>query len=191
MMVGKTKKYKIFLLAVIAVAVIITGVSFWEYRQVLNKSANIISSVQNKASITIGNFQQKSTKNGREEWSLNAGSAHFISEKKQVILENPSVVFFSKDGDSIYLTANHGILKTDSNDIEVRDNVVIKNKNYMLETENLQYDHKTNMFLSKFPVKITGPEFHLVAGSMSFDLNTNQAVFKGSVKGVFNDNITL
>ncbi len=185
------KKIKILLVSVILIVLGVTIAIFFKYRQVMDSPGSIISSVQNKANITIGNFHQTSTVNGKDEWSLNASSANLIVEKKQVILEKPSLVFYSKDGDRIYLTADHGILKTDSNDIEVKDNVVIKNNKYVLETENLQYDHKTNMFSSKVPIKITGPLLNFMAGSMSFDLKTNKAVFKGNVKGVLSENITL
>ncbi|MCP4109904.1 MAG: LPS export ABC transporter periplasmic protein LptC [Desulfobacteraceae bacterium] len=185
------KKIKILLVSVIFIVLGVTVALFYKYRQVMESPGSIISSIQNKANITIGNFHQTSTVKGKEEWSLNASSAHLITEKKQVILENPSVVFYSKDGDSICLTADHGILKTDSNDIEVKDNVVIKHNKYVLETESLQYDHEANMFSSEVPIKITGPLLNFAAGSMSFDLKTNKAVFKGNVKGVLSEDITL
>jgi len=91
----------------------------------------------------------------------------------------------------VYLTADEGVLKTDSNDIELTGNVILKNENYRLKTENLCYNHRTRVFSSEVPVKITGAGFDLAADSVSFDLNTNKTVFEGSVKGNFRGNVTL
>ena len=185
------KKLKLILLSIIFVAVGITLTVFVSHRRILEKEENIVSSVQNKANISIGKAHQTATKNGIKEWSLDATSVNYIVKKNQAIFQDLSVTFYLKNKTEVYLTANKGILKTDSNDMELFGNIVVKNLKYRLKTENLLYRHNKRIILSKVPVKVTGTTFNLAADSMSLNLNTNKTMFEGNVEGILSENITL
>ena len=185
------KKLKLILLLIIFVAVGVTLTVFISHRRILEKKENIVSSVQNKANISIGKAHQTATKNGIKEWSLDATSVNYIVKKNQAIFQDLSVTFYLKNKTEVYLTANKGILKTDSNDMELFGNIVVKNLKYRLKTENLLYRHNKRIILSKVPVKITGATFNLAADSMSLNLNTNKTMFEGNVEGILSENIKL
>ncbi len=185
------KYYKLFLFSVIVIILCVVLAVFVGYRRILNKHEGLISSIQSKANISIGRVHQTATRNGITEWSLDARSAHYIDAKKQAVLQDLSVTFFLKDGKKIYLTANQGNLKTDSNDIEVTGNVVVKNESYRLKTEKLHYEHGGRIIFSKVPVEIIGDSFNIAADSMSFDLNTSKTLLEGKVEGTFSENVTL
>ena len=89
------------------------------------------------------------------------------------------------------MTADQGRLQTDSNNIEVMGNVVVKNARYKLLTENLHYDHEKRVIFSLVPVKITGDFFNLSANAMNLELNTENASLDGNVVGIFNEKIRL
>lgn len=185
------KKLKLILLSIIFVAVGVTLTVFVSHRRILEKEENIVSSVQNKANISIGKAHQTATKNGIKEWSLDATSVNYIVKKNQAIFQDLSVTFYLKNKTEVYLTANKGILKTDSNDMELFGNIVVKNLKYRLKTENLLYRHNKRIILSKVPVKVTGATFNLAADSMSLNLNTNKTMFEGNVEGILSENIRL
>lgn len=185
------KKLKFFLISIIFLTFGVILTVFLQYRHVLEKNDTLVSIVQSKANVSIGSAHQTATQNGRKEWSLDAASADYMDKKKQAIFKDLSVIFFLKDKTEVYLTANRGILKTDSNDMEIHGNVVVKNTSYKLRCENLYYAHKKRIIFSKVPVNITGDSFELVADSMSLNLNTNRTLFEGKVKGVFSGGITL
>ena len=185
------KKLKLILLLIIFVAVGVTLTVFVSHRRILEKEENIVSSVQNKANISIGKAHQTATKNGIKEWSLDATSVNYIVKKNQAIFQDLSVTFYLKNKTEVYLTANKGILKTDSNDMELFGNIVVKNLKYRLKTENLLYRHNKRIILSKFPVKVTGATFNIAANSMSLNLNTNKTMFEGNVEGILSENIRL
>ena len=185
------KKLKLILLSIIFVAVGITLTVFVSHRRILEKEENIVSGVQNKANISIGKAHQTATKNGIKEWSLDATSVNYIVKKNQAIFQDLSVTFYLKNKTEVYLTANKGILKTDSNDMELFGNIVVKNLKYRLKTENLLYRHNKRIILSKVPVKVTGTTFNLAADSMSLNLNTNKTMFEGNVEGILSENIKL
>ena len=185
------KKLKFFLISFIFLTFGVILTVFLHYRHVLEKNDAPVPMGQSKANISIGKAHQTATRNGRKEWSLDAASADYMDKNSQAIFKDLSVTFYRKDESKVYITANQGILKTDSNDMEIYGNVVIKNKDYQLTCENLYYNHDKRIIFSKVPVNISGNSFELVADSMSLNLNTDKALFEGKVKGTFSDQFTL
>jgi len=185
------KKLKIFLTSLIFLIFAVILVVFLRYRHFLEKNDTSVSISESKANISIGKAHQTATRNGRKEWSLDATSADYMDKDQQAIFKDLSVTFYLKDETKVYITANQGILKTDSNDMEIHGNVVVRNKDYKLRCENLYYKHDKQILFSKVPVNITGDSFELAADSMSLNLNTNKALFEGKVKGTFSEHFTL
>ena len=72
-----------------------------------------------------------------------------------------------------------------------KGSVVVKNEQYTLKTENLIYQHKKRIIVTKAPVKITGDLFQLKANSMVYNLNTKKTLFRGKVKGTINEGMSL
>ena len=185
------KKLKLILLSIIFVALGVTLTVFVSHRRILEKEENIVSGIQSKANISIGKAHQTAIRNGIKEWSLDATSVNYIVKKNQAIFQDLSVTFYLKNKTEVYLIANKGILKTDSNDMELFGNIVVKNSKYRLKTENLFYRHNKRIIFSKVPVKIAGAAFDLAADSMSLNLNTNKTMFEGNVEGILSENIKL
>lgn len=137
------------------------------------------------ADTSMNRLYQVSTKEGRTEWKLEAASAEMIKSKKLAKLKDVSVVFYLKDGDEVMLTADRGIIHTDTKDIEVSGNVVIINKNYKMITDTLKYEDRSRTLTSPTPLAITDNSSSLMADSMVFNLTKNQSLFKGNVMGIF------
>jgi len=91
----------------------------------------------------------------------------------------------------MYLTANHGIMDTETNNIEVFGDVVIRNESFTLLTTKMYYDHQKQFMFTKKPVSISDGESDLKADTMRFDLNTDKIFFEGKVTGAFIGDITL
>jgi len=185
------KKLKLFLLAFIVIALTAVITVFINYRRILENPEKLISSLPVEANLSIGKIHQTSTKNGVKEFTLDAASAYYTASKKKVVLNDLSVTFFLKNKQEVFLTANKGILKTDSKDIEITGNVIVINESSRLFTEKIQYKHGLRLLLSKVPVKIIGNSYQLTSDRMSLDLNTNNTVFEGRVEGAFSENFTI
>jgi LPS export ABC transporter protein LptC len=185
------KKLKLILLSVIFVGLGVTLAVYLSHGRKSGKDKNIASDIGSSANITIGKAHQTATRNGIKEWNLDAASVNYMAEKNQAIFQDLSITFYLKDKTQLYLTANKGILKTDTNDMEVLGNVVVKNSTYRLKTENLIYRHNQRIIFSKAPVQVSGSVFNLVADSMSLNLNTNEAMFQGKVQGTLSEIIKL
>ena len=185
------RKIQIILISLIAVTISVTVAVFIGYRYISKKPEKVISLVLDGSSISIEKIHQTSTKNGVVEWSLDANSASYNEDKKEAIFEDLSVVFFTKDNLKVHLTADKGILKTESSNIEIRGNITVKNEDYVLKTGKINYDNEKRIIFSKVPVEISGKSLNLVAGSMTIDLNTNKAELSGKVEGIIGDDISL
>ena len=185
------RKLKFFLISIIIILLGIIIAVFSTYRNILDETAGLKSAIQSAAKMSLGKLHHTATRDGVIEWSLDASSARLLDEKKQLILDDLSVVFYMKDGKKAYLTAEKGFLHTESNDIEVAGNVVVKNDNYVLKTEKLNYEHTRRILFSNVSVEISSDSEKLTADSISFDLNTKKTMLEGNVKGIFSENINL
>jgi len=185
------RKLKFFLISIIIILLGIIIAVFSTYRNILDETAGLESAIQSAAKMSLGKLHHTATRDGVIEWSLDASSARLLDEKKQLILDDLSVVFYMKDGEKAYLTAEKGFLHTESNDIEVAGNVVVKNDNYVLKTEKLNYEHTRRILFSNVSVEISSDSEKLTADSISFDLNTKKTMLEGNVKGTFSENINL
>jgi len=179
------KKIKLLLAGVIIFSSGIVLAVFIGYRHTINENKDLISFISGDANLSLENIHQTATRNGIKEWILDAGSAYYIDEKKQAVFTKPSVTFFLKNKGKAHLTAEHGKLRTDSKDIEITDNVVMHYANYKLNTKNLHYEHKGHIIYAETPVSILSNSFSLKADTMTFDLNTSKALFKGNVEVTF------
>ncbi len=190
-----TRKYpnklKFFILAVIILTVSFTVVAFYNYRRIAANPEELLSSIPGNANLTIGEIHQTATRDGIKEWVLHAASAQYIESKKQVMLEELNITFFLKDQQKVFMTAAQGILYSDSKNMEVAGDVVVKNANSRLITEQLLYNHQNRLLLTKTPVEIIGESYKIVADSMSMDLNTNKTILEGKVKGTFSETFSL
>ncbi|MEJ2100866.1 MAG: LPS export ABC transporter periplasmic protein LptC [Desulfobacterales bacterium] len=187
----KPKKLKIFLLATIFVTLGgVIGI-YIGFKQNLKIAESVQPPDEPDAALSIGKIHQTATRNGKKEWSLEADSAHYMEKSNQMVLKDIKVVFFLKDKSEINLKADQGILKIDSNDIEVSGNVVLKNQEYELLTEKLAYAHDRRLLYSKAPATIFSRSAQVAADSMSLDLSVKKLTLEGSVETIIDQNFAF
>jgi len=122
------KKFNFILILSVVVSIISILAIFIGYKYFANKSQNEFYFNFGDAIVSISGFNQDFIKNGKNEWNLKAASAQYLNQKNQedqVILNNISVTFILENNQKAYLTAQKGILKTDSNNLSVLENIII------------------------------------------------------------------
>ena len=107
------------------------------------------------------------------------------------MLKELNITFFLKDRQEILMTASQGILYSDTKNMEVAGDVVVKDANTRLMTEQLAYNHQNRVLLTRKPVNIIGESYSILANSMSMDLKTNKTILEGKVKGTFSETFSL
>jgi LPS export ABC transporter protein LptC len=190
-MVMQIQKTKIVLIALILIVAGILVSVFVDYRKVLDKVDTSFLPENTGATLSLKRLRQTATRDGIKEWSLDARSAQFVDGKKQAILKDLAVTFYPREGQPVFVTADEGVLKIDSNDIEASGNVVVKREGYRLDTDRIQYEHSRRMIHARRPVKITAEAFSLTADAMSFELDAKKTQFRGNVRGTIYDPILL
>jgi LPS export ABC transporter protein LptC len=178
---GKAKKLSIIFLVIIFLVVGTIVAVFVGYRRVYNAPEMLLSSIKDGANLSLGKIKQTATRDGKKEWSLEAGSAHYIENEKKAVLKDLFVTYFLKDGREVYLDADQGILNTDTNDIEFSGHVVVRNKEYRLITDRLNYEQARRFIFCNDPVRIEGNSTRITADSLTFDLNANKIILSGNV----------
>ena len=184
----KTKKLRTFFLIVILLAVGTVVAVFIGYRKVSNAPELLLSSIKDGADLSLGKIRQTATRDGRKEWSLEAGSANYMQNEKKAVLKDLAITYFLEDNQEVYLNADQGILNTETNDIEFAGNVVIRNEDYRLTTEQLSYEHNRRFIFTDDPVNISGDASEVTADAATFDLKVNKIVLTGKVKAVISRN---
>ena len=177
----KTKKLSIFLLIIILSAVGMIVSVFIGYRQISTAPELLLTSIKEGANLSLGKIRQTATRDGIKEWSLEADSANYMEAENKVDLKKLAVIYFLEDNREVYLEADQGILQTDTNDIEVSGNVVIRNDEYQMKTEHLNYDHGQRIIICDQSIRIWGQDGEIKAESAEYDLNADKIVLKGNV----------
>jgi len=184
----KIKKLRTFFLIVILLAIGTVVAVFIGYRKVSNAPEMLLSSIKDGANLSLGKIRQTATRDGRKEWSLEAGSADYMENDKKAVLKDLAITYFLKDNREVYLDADQGILDTETNDIEFSGHVVIRNENYRLTTEKLNYEHKRRFIFTDDPVNISGDAVEVSGDSATFDLEADKIVLTGTVKAAISRN---
>lgn len=187
----KPTKIKIILLAIIVIALGSVIAIYIKFRSATNIVEQVAKSDEPEATLSVDKIQQTATRDGKKEWFLEASSGYLIDKTRQLLLKDVKVTFFLEDNSEIHLSADQGILQTNSNDMEVSGNVVLKNNRYRLLTDTLSYEHKRRVVFSKTPVKIFGTSSQLAADSLKYDLNAQKITLEGGVETTINEDVTL
>ena len=177
----KTKKLSIFLLIIILSAVGMIVSVFIGYRQISTAPELLLTSIKEGANLSLGKIRQTATRDGIKEWSLEADSANYMEAENKIDLKKLAVIYFLEDNREVYLEADQGILQTDTNDIEFSGNVVIRNDEYQMKTEHLNYDHGQRIIVCDQSIRIWGQDGEIKAESANYDLNADKIVLKGNV----------
>jgi LPS export ABC transporter protein LptC len=182
------KRLLIGVMVVTAVAVVAI---FLIYRNLMQDPGNIMALVPEGEKVALGKVEHTATRDGKTEWHLEAASAQIMESEKQILFTDLIVVFYLEEGREVHLKADQGRLQTETNSIEVSGQVVVKDGNYQLTTEQLYYDHEQHRLTADVPVEISGGNATLVANSMAYDIDADRTYFDGNVKGIFSDQKAL
>jgi LPS export ABC transporter protein LptC len=180
--------------ALLLIGILVFGsvVAFFVMHQKKTKSGQSgdAAIINQKAMITLEGIHHTAIKEGVREWSLDAESADYHLEDNKVFFNTMRVVFYSEGGDAIFLSAPSGTWHTVSNDLDVSGHVMVKNRQYELQTEKLTYNHEKRMCVTDAPVIITSEAIKITADNMRYDLGRD-VIDLDNVAGIIDEDIEL
>lgn len=147
--------------------------------------------IDTEAALKLNVLKQISKKNGIKEWELEAASATLLKNGNKAILNEVSIIFFTKDNKKVCLTSEKGILNTKTHDITFSDNVIVTHETSILRTDKLHYNKKTHIITTDTLVKLEKQTSVIEADSMTITLNDNAIILKGHVRGIFSETLNI
>jgi LPS export ABC transporter protein LptC len=175
------------------IAIVLCGLVgiFIGYRRLMEDRDVFIEGVKDAAVISVQKIMQTATRDGAKEWDLEAASGRYLAGANQAELEQLQVTFHLGDGSTVNLTADTGILQTDTKDMRVEGNVVVVSGSYRLTTQSLHYNYKERLLHTQDVVVIKGENAELSAASLKVELDHHRAHFVGNVKSTLLSSIDL
>ena len=187
----KTTVLKRLLAAIIVLTLGVIVFIFVGYRRMAPVTDRIVSDKKKDAVVTLTKVEHTASRNGALEWKLKADSASYSITETKLSLDDIFAVFYVENDHKVFLTAKQGFLKTDTNDINVSEGVILTDEYYRMTTDDLNYQHKNRLLNTKGHVKIVGRLFSLEADAMTMDLENQKTILNGNVKGILKQNVRL
>ena len=123
------------------------------------------------AKISLNNFDYCDVREGNTRWMLRATGAQYFDDRQETVLSQVSAEFYLKDGGTIELKGDEGILHNDSNNMEVSGNVRVRyDSNYTLVTERLLYDREKELIHTAAEVFLKGQGITLKGEGMRLEI---------------------
>jgi len=119
---------------------------------------------------------------------VDADKAFYYQEEKKVRLENPKAVFYGRLGEKTLVTARQGVINSETNDIQVSDDVYLTSPDgYLLKTDKLDYKKEKQLITSKSPVELTGDGFKINGIGLKVQMDREKITIYRDVVAVFED----
>ena len=163
------------------------GVGLVAYQHLSKERDASVSMLPEGKDVSLNQIHHVATRNGVKEWMLDAESAQYQKAQDKTVFKHISATFFFKDGRSLHLTSCEGVLLTDTRDMEISGDVILRSGPYELNTETLFYDHKNGSISTDRPVVVKGNGIDLAGNGMFFSFSTERASVRGGVEAVFED----
>lgn len=144
---------------------------------------------ESDATISLGGIHHTDIQKGVKDWMLDAESAEYRLDEDRANLKMLTASFFDSDGETVLLSADSGVWNTDSNDLEVSGNVVLKNSQYVMRTDRLIYTDSERLFSTLSPVEIRSFSLTQAADSMTYSLDTKRIILGPNVEGEIGNGI--
>ncbi len=151
-----SKTVKRILIAVMLLGFAGVVAAFMTFRRTYDTPGKLAALLPENTQVSMGAFEHTASQDGRTQWHLEAKSANLTDGKKKLVLQTPAVVFYRENGTKIYLTAETGILQTQTNNITMSGNVVARTEGYRFEAEAAEYDHHRRYITSRHRLKLPG-----------------------------------
>jgi LPS export ABC transporter protein LptC len=164
-------RWLIFLVMVGTVLAVFAGAKLRSVKRLL--PTLITQATCDDAKISLNNFDYCDVREGNARWMLQAAGARYFDDKQETVLSQVSAVFYLKEGGTVELKGDEGVLHNDSNNMEVSGNVRVRyGNNYTLVTDRLLYDREKELIHTTADVFLEGRGITLKGQGMRLEVAT-------------------
>jgi LPS export ABC transporter protein LptC len=123
-------------------------------------------------------------KNGAKDWILTARRADLTENSEKAHLSDIEMTIENK-GFTVY--ADKGIYNMSGKNLTVEGRIVARSNNYLITSENIEFDSLSGNLKTDGNVKIEGKKFSLQGKGMNMDNAGQKVRINRDVKAVFNN----
>ena len=125
----------------------------------------------------IQDFHRIKTQDGRTVWEIAAREAQYFEEEQEVVVREPLMRFYLKDGRAVGLRGQTGRVVLDGRElkqIEMSGGVEVQFADYTVQTDRARYQHASDQIVAPFPVQIHGRDLELGGEQMEVDVTAQR-----------------
>jgi len=122
----------------------------------------------------IQDFHRVKVDKGRKVWEVSAREARYHDDRGVVIVNEPVVSFFAKDGREISLRGEEGKVALSARElrsVEMTGDIVVRLGDYALRTRSARYERLRGMIVAPGPVEISGGSLEARSDRMEIDID--------------------
>jgi len=169
------------LIAIMAATALSTGVILVTHRS--GEVPAIGPATNEKATLTLDKMRHTSSRQGVDEWSVEAETVNLYNTENRAVFLMLTARYFEKSGAVTTLTADKGVLDTQTRNMEVSGNVVVTRGGITITSDALTYTKESQVIISTTPVVITDNISRLTGDAMFMDLVGGRMTIDGNVNG--------
>jgi len=141
----------------------------------------------------IRNFKRVKVEHGRTAWEITAQDAQYFEKKDQVVVREPRVTFYMKDGREAHVAGTEGRLTIKEHELTaftLLGNVKVVMNGLEVETDEAVYDRAKDLITVPGPVAMHGETIEVHGKGMEVQVTPQQfrllsevhTVLKGNAK---------
>lgn len=176
----------------LVIGILILGgiiVMFSRNRQQAPSDQSGISTENRNETIALEGIHHTDIRNGMKYLELDAESGDWQLEENSAYLTMLDATFFEDDGERVFLSAESGTWMRDSNDLEVSGNVVLKNSQCEMQTDDLIFNENEQIFVTESHVEMCCLSLCQEADGMTFSRDTGKFELHRNIRGKIGNGI--
>ncbi len=144
----------------------------------------VFESIARNVDLSLQKIDYTETRDGVRRWSLQADSAAHNLTEGAARIEDVTLTFYdSRGGGDVTLTARSGELKTETREVEVSGEVVIRSsRGYVLYTDHLHYRDAERMVKTDAAVRVVAPGFEVTGTGLQLNVESHALVLLSKVE---------
>ncbi len=159
------------ILILLAVGAALVGRSLWQQRK--SDLARVALDMLPGVAQRIRDFHRVKVDNGRKIWEVAAKEARYLEDEQLVMVEQPLVSVFLRDGRVVALSGETGKVFLGGRDlkaVEISGEIDVRLGDYTLRGDFARYDRDRDLITMPGDVEITGDGFELHGKQMAIDV---------------------
>lgn len=136
----------------------------------------------------IQNFRRVKMDGDRKVWEVAAREAQYFEEDKQIVVDDPEVSFFVKDGQGVVsVKGKQGKILLDGREmdrVDLEGGIELRFRDYLVQTDRAFYQRADDTVVSPGSVRVTGDGLSLSGDHMKLEMDAQRVRFEGNVRTV-------